>query len=45
MAYGLKACSCHPLIHLGQEEQVRVKCLAQENPQPWDHEFGALPLT
>ena len=43
-----------PLIHLGREEQVRVKSLVQghntrptlgSNSQPWDHESGALPLS
>ena len=39
-----------PFIHLGQEEQDRVKCLAQghnmqptqgSNSGPWDHESGS----
>ena len=46
--------SRYPLVHLGQEEQVRVKCLAQghntqahmgSNSQPWDHESKSLLLT
>ena len=46
--------SRYPFIHLGREEQVRVKCLAQghntwantgSNSQPWDLESGAPSLS
>ena len=43
-----------PIIHVDQEKQVRMKCLAHwhnvqptqgSNSRPWDHESGALPLS